>query len=120
MYIHKPPEDSNKGKKRAERGDDHPKRPGAKRYTDEVRGCIGFLGIALGRRELLPFRTGLLNHAESYVQGRYAQLAGVARQAQEPSAGISQAPERCSDLLLVLYRTEYASAAGRAQYKART
>ena len=116
LYLYKPVASSNKGKKRTERGEEHPRRQGSRRYTDEVRRCIGFLGIALGRRGLLQYRTSLLNHAEDYVQAKYAQLAGVARQASEPSTGVSQAPERCSDCLLVLYRVEFASTAGRAEY----
>eukprot|EP00966_Prymnesium_polylepis_P299533 6921946-Prymnesium_polylepis.1 len=36
MYMRKPPEVSNKGKKREERGDVHPARASAMRYTDEV------------------------------------------------------------------------------------
>ena len=103
LYVTKPPAESNKGKKRDERGEEQPKRPGCRRYTDEVRGCHGFLGIALGRRELLQFRTCLLNHAEDYVQARYSQMASVARQSSDPSTGVSQPPQRCSDFLLVLY-----------------
>ncbi|XRB09358.1 hypothetical protein NFJ02_39g99130 [Pycnococcus provasolii] len=46
--------DSNKGKKRAQRGEDQPRRKANRRYTDEVQKTVGFLGIALGRRALLP------------------------------------------------------------------
>ena len=120
MYLYKPPEESNKGKKRDHRGEEQPRRVRQRRYTDEVKKCVGFLGIALGRRELLPFRTGLLNHAEDYVQKQYALRAGVARQASDPSTGVAQPPERCSDALLVLYRVVWQSAEGRSAYKART
>eukprot|EP00966_Prymnesium_polylepis_P231336 5353241-Prymnesium_polylepis.1 len=49
MYLRKPPEASNKGKKREERGEVQPKRKPCTRWTDEVTKTVGFLGIALGR-----------------------------------------------------------------------
>ena len=120
LYLTKPPQESNKGKKRSSRGEEQPRRSNRNRYTDEVEKCVGFLGIALGRRELLPFRTSLLNHAEDYVQKQYALRAGVDPQASDPSTGVSQAPERCRDALLVLYRIVFQSADGRSAYKARS
>ena len=119
MYMRKPPEVSNKGKKREERGEKQPNRDTKCRYTDEVAKTVGFLGIALGRRALLPHATLLLNHAEEYAQRVYARRAGIQQQAADPSAGCVGEHETCRDCLLVLYRVVFASPAGRLAYKQR-
>ena len=119
MYLRKPPAVSNKGKKREERGDVHPNRASTARYTDEVAKTVGFLGIALGRRALLPHAVLLLNHAEEYAQRVYARRAAIQPQSSEPSSGCVGEHETCRDCLLVLYRVVFASPAGRLAYKQR-
>ena len=119
MYLRKPPEVSNKGKKRLERGEVQHNKARGGRYTDEVAKTVGFLGIALGRRALLPHAVLLLNHAEEYAQRVYARRAAIQPQSSEPSSGCVGEHETCRDCLLVLYRVVFASPAGRLAYKQR-
>ena len=87
------------------------------RYDDEVEACYPFLGIVLGRHELVEDGTAYLNWAE-----RKAQLMAAARADLQPwqvlshAQGFGVTPLHAQTQLLVVYRLVFKSAEARENY----
>ena len=86
----------------------------------QIEGCFPFLGIALGRRELVNDGHALLNWAERKAQEMAAARAGLSTwQRKMPAQGFGVGPTRASRQLLVLYRTVFTSIDAREAFMRR-
>ena len=117
LYLQNTPENSQRASKKVSVGSTEGGKRLGVRYVDEVEACYPFLGIVLGRHELVEDGTAYLNWAE-----RKAQLMAAARADLQPwqvlshAQGFGVTPLHAQTQLLVVYRLVFKSAEARENY----
>ena len=120
LYLSNTPENSQRAtSKKLALGTEGNRKRGI-RYDDEVEACYPFLGVVLGRRELVGDGTAYLNYAERKAQQMAAARAKMDPwQVHQPAPGFGVQPKHAHAQLLVVYRLVFKSAAARANYHSR-
>lgn len=120
LYLSNTPENSQRAtSKKLALGTEGNRKRGI-RYDDEVEACYPFLGVVLGRRELVGDGTAYLNYAERKAQQMAAARAKMDPwQVDAPAPGFGVQPNHAHSQLLVVYRLVFKSAAARANYHSR-